>query len=76
MVIYKLLNSFEQEIVRFVSYYVRYVWTNFVMKDSVMKFVKYKADKKICGLTLGPIFGLGSCFFLVCVWFFWSAFKL
>ena len=59
MVIYELLNSFEQEIVWLVINYVRYVWTNFVMEDSVMKFVKYKADKKICGLTLGPIFGLG-----------------
>ena len=60
-------TQFELEIVWLVSNYVRYVWTNFVMEDSVVKLekffgfltFKYKVDRKICGLNLGPIAGLG-----------------
>ena len=60
-------TQFEQEIVWLVSTYVRYVWTNFVVEDSAVKLekffgfltFKYKVDKKMCGLTLVPISGLG-----------------
>ena len=60
-------TQFEQEIVWLVINYVRYVWTNFVVEDSAVKLekffgfltFKYKFDKKMCGLTLEPISGLG-----------------
>ena len=58
-------SQFEQEIVWLVTNYVRFVWTS--RENSLVKFekffgfltFKYKFDKNICGLNLGPIPGLG-----------------
>ena len=58
-------SQFEEEIIWLVSNYIRFVWT--YMENSVVNFdkffgfltFKYKFDKKICGLPLRPISGLG-----------------